>query len=421
MDLATETQQYHKAPDDDDDITEIVKMEADAIHAVGSPASGLPWLLMKGADDTELTGPEALAIVRKAREQGIGGPVKVTVKSEDLEWFAKQVSDAGGYIADESGRVLKSDSGEADAIEELVSGEASEHETPRHPVTGQFLPDTLEGHAMSNLAAAEKQLDDLMNRDGLVLEPELTAARARVAKARLVAINTPPERAAKSESVTPVQKAIARNLALMKMHFDGLPDGDERGTDLERRQHVEKQDAGLKLSHTTLAVTSALRSDAQARATEDMIHAAQQQALTPASLGGGDPQEQVRRIGGGTGSPESLGTPAGANRGDFSGATVGQHAEPPVQGLRALEDEFNETADPLEKARLGEQLTRRRLVDMYAAKEGNGGDATPSVTAQRDAADVGSVAGAVKPDYLAKARKKADKRAIKRAVRKALA
>jgi hypothetical protein len=87
------------------------------------------------------------------------------------------------------------------------------------------------------------------------------------------------------------------------------------------------------------------------------------------------------------------------------------------QAIKQLEKEFRKAKHPVERARIGEQLTLARLSLFHAVKgmaalTGNGGDVIPAVTGRAAANDVGAVGRDVSPEFLAKSRERPGFRAV---------
>lgn len=339
---------------------------------------------------------------------------------------------ANGY------RVAKSSSQEADEILALVSTEGADDgenngEQPRHPLSGQFISTDPETIAAVNqeVADAEKQFrkaSDPVERERLGEQVSLARLRAlytgaanhtttgrntmNTVKGAIESPNMPAligrlEKAVEDPNLSPVTKAQAIeaiNLHRLRTHF-------------LRKQAAETEIVGRAQQERADAVAS--------------IRDAQEQAATPGNTIS-NPRAQVQSITDGTAQALSLGAPAGANGGDFTGPLVTRH-EDPIIVHEQLRDEFNESATPLEKQRLGDLLTKQRLVmarngykfvkGAASGSSNNNGDVIPVVTSEHDANDIQAVGGPAAPQYVNKQAKKASKardQRIKKAVRAAI-
>lgn len=144
----------------DTEITELVKLDAERLDGVGSPANGTPWLLIKSAGD------------EKAADYDGDG----SADADDEETEDKIEQNAGGNMSDKAKEAFarnaqrvkekanKSDSQEADDIEEEVTGETvkelSAEERDAMPASkfayvdpegGKHLPVHDEGHVRAAL------------------------------------------------------------------------------------------------------------------------------------------------------------------------------------------------------------------------------------------------------------------------------
>lgn len=315
--------------------------------------------------------------------------------------------------------------------------------TARHPVSGRFTAEaplplgedperdevarhlTEAGVLGDRAVKAAMELDRVRARPHTLPEETFAAEQSSLANLRLHIESrrqgAAAGRFAKSSEVSPLAKSISQNIEKMRRHAEGLPAGDPFGSAAERAQHAEKEAAVGNLDRVRLAARSVsgvaskgvevdggTRALAEQRDSIASIRAAQAMALTPAIIGPASqnqPRQQLQALLDGTATAQSLGSPAGANMGDFARPSV--HDEPPIQGLRKLESEYQQAGDPVEKARVADQLSRQRLRMTYegfkfAMKESNNnGDVTPElVSAPTSASDLRGIVGTVRPEYV---------------------
>jgi hypothetical protein len=322
------------AVDDDVDLTEIVELNAEKVSAVGSPATGVPWLLMKGAAEGEPDGRGTPFLLLKSRAGG----------------------DADGVtIHNHYGAAAKSDSAEADRVQATLTGERSpDAEQPRHPQSGQFLP-----HVSGETAS----LGELAGPGAPVFGPHSSRGDLETA---LKAATDPRERERLAERLTltrlremherkalitghggnTMKAATDANIGQFRKQMDAMPPGPER------------EDFGRRLTH--LALLKNAYSE-QLERTNAALEATMARNTVGFSASGGDPRSQTATIGSGGGTPQDLGavSPVG-NRGDNTGRT-GKIEDEPAAVLGQKEKELIEATDPMTKARLGEDVTRLRL------------------------------------------------------------
>jgi len=103
----------------DDEVTELVHLEASKLAAVGSPANGTPWLLVKAAK-----GDEPKSTTRDFDGDGEAGDDDAAT-ADAFEENAKRVKQGKEPAKKEDGDASKSDSSEADEIEEQMTGSAA--------------------------------------------------------------------------------------------------------------------------------------------------------------------------------------------------------------------------------------------------------------------------------------------------------
>jgi hypothetical protein len=378
--MSTRTRK-RSAPADDDEVTEITELHAEKVAGVGQPANGMPFLVLKSQLDGQ------------------------------SDWI-----DA-----------IKSDSQEADNVLELVSGEQQdgEGEQPRHPETGQFVTQE-DAEDLAQTEKAYAKATDPTERERL---------GDRVTLGRLKNLyNGGADTAQRGNTMSATKSIEAANLPVLIGRLEkAVEDPDlPAGTRADALQVINHYKlTGFFTAKKAVEAEITGRAQDEHAASIAAIRAAQEQASTPGNTIS-DPRAQVQSINDGTAQSLSLGKPAGANLGNFSGPMIGRVEPDPVTTHAELQDEYAKATNPFEKERLGDALTRQRLEMMHRGFKfikvsNNNGDCVPVPTDQRDANDIQSVGGLVDPQFVnkskgekKKARKARDQR-IKDAVAKALA
>lgn len=305
--------------DDDTDVSEIVKMEVSSVDAVENPANGVPWLLLKS--------------------------------------------------------VAKSDSQEADAIQYEVTGEIAEPADgtqPRHPVSGQFqaakrvLEDPnapLSARLLARRALKESNNDGDLTAEQIVptgtVDADDITAIPDGGKVSAEFLN----KQAKGGTVSPLTKQLD------KLEKAIEAETDPRKLDAARaaltygrlRQHFEARLGAA-------AIIKASRAEAELDASNAAVRSAQATASVPANhIAGAGAQLGAARDNRYT--PGTLGTPSGANGGDFSGSRIGRVEDDPAVVVPKLETELAaKGVRPEERAHLQERLTLARLRALYASR-----------------------------------------------------
>jgi hypothetical protein len=310
-------------PADEDEITEIVDLSIKSVHAVESPAAGTPWLFLKS--------------------------------------------------------VAKSDSAEADLVQETVSGERSaDAEQPRHK-SGQFLPHT---------SGETASLGELAGPGAATFGPHASRSDLETA---LKAATDPRERERLGELVTLAKLKASHSGAAVKTDLHGgeaMESQDALIKQLEDNfDKIEdpalKAEVGQRITFERLrkaaqvrlaagAVAKQIEYDRQVEATNQAIRDAQGRS-TSASLGQtADPRGQTALIGSGKGTPQSLGAvdPQGA-RGDFTGDYIGRMEREPAAVQGQIEDELAKSTDPTARNELAQRLTYVRLRRLHEPARSN--------------------------------------------------
>lgn len=327
------------------------------------------------------------------------------------------------------GGAAKSSSAESDSIQLAVSGEG-DGALERHPVTGRFTPravkKTITIHGVSRapepMKGAIKVLQNpSSNGDERMVAEQLIEAYAskqgnsgdmgvqdlKSADASDVGVvggEINPEYVSKmrkaiaSPAVGGAQKEeLGQRLTKALLTESHMPAGSVAKSSLtvadpppiaRLRQLVLdpnldpalKSEVSALLTRNDLAkaaseeqaqrVNSALAATSQAQATIDAIRGYQaanvQQGQQP--VAGSSSEGQVRTIGSGAGTPQSLGAAMSTgNRGDLSGSQGKIESEPAAQIL-ALEDELAKSSNEIDRQRIGEVLTFMRLREAAAAR-----------------------------------------------------
>jgi hypothetical protein len=345
-------------PSDGDEITEIERMVAKELHAVGSPASGIPFLLMKAS--AELPAAEALAIIRERRQAGDTGPISLNVRSDEVSALAK-------------------------AVKVDAEGEGQS----RHPETGQFISDEqleeLESEAEKATGAERDQINGVIAHARLrkMFETGDTTVMMKSSTPAVTSADLP-------ELIQRLEKAIAD------------PDLDP----------AVREEAGMVITRYRLA--QHFEGRAAKGAIQDALGGTNMPELGgsfgtgisgvagPVVTGAGPTRDNPALTLGGESTAQ---IPVEAKVTDNPPAPVTTDAAGIVPAAAT-----GSGLDALARQRSGEDVTKERLAYLYALKGaaqigGNRGDVTPTVTARADANDVNAVpdGGLISDKYLAKA------------------
>jgi hypothetical protein len=302
----------------------------------------------------KMTAAEALGEVVRRRAEGGAGTLSLELAPGENEGavvrglrvlgFERADNQKGDKmtlsesVARATSRLLKSSSEESDRI---LAGITGEGEAPpvRHKTSGKFLQ------------KADDAATEAVKQAKRILANPASSARERNIAAHVLKSEV---QAALNGEAVPAVGGMSDAADVEGVGGSVDPKYIERMTKAlnnPRGTAEQKEIIGERLTRHLLGAVYKTRADAELEASNQ----AQRATMTAVTASHTNPPAGLKP------GSMSLGTPAGANRGDFNGPSVGRHVEPPGRTEETLVDELQKAVNPLERQRLSEDLTLSRL------------------------------------------------------------